>query len=60
MSVTSAELLSEIPRRCGPAQFARANRTAVQDGIVTQANNPVSTLQRPADVLKLTMLKSDT
>lgn len=34
MSVTSAELPSKIPRRCDPAQFVRANRTAVQDGML--------------------------
>lgn len=53
MLVTSAELPSKILCRCDSAQFARANRTAVQDGGVTEANNPVSALQRGADILKL-------
>lgn len=53
MSVTSAELPSEILCRCDSAQFAGASRTAVQDGIVTEANNPDSALQRGADVPKL-------
>lgn len=52
-SVTSAEPLPKILCRCDPAQFARANRAAVQDGAVTEANNPISAPQRGADVSKL-------
>lgn len=51
-SVTSAEPPPKILCRCDPAQFARANRTAVQDGTLTEANNPISAPQRGADVLK--------
>lgn len=52
-SVTSAEPPPKVLCRCDPAQSARANRAAVQDGAVTEAHNPISAPQRGADVSKL-------